>query len=588
MKNLNKLFTAQKLKVNAMTHLKNVVVGLLLTLPLAVDAQQINEKDVVLQEKFIDANRERILGNLDKAIPLYEEILKEDPDNHAVAYELARVYDTRDEGDKALELIRKAIAAAPDNEWYQRFLADVYQKQGKNQEAAALYESLAKKEPNNDYYYHRWAYFLVRANDISKALKVYDDLEKRTGIHEELIRRKHALYVGMGNNKKAADELERLIAVFPNNVDYYHLLAGFYEQIGEEDLAKQIYRRLVTVAPEDAKATMALAGTPKGSSNAASDEVQHLRSLRPVFEKPEVSLDLKIQKLLPFINKVMDSGDSILGAVVLELTQVLEAVHNDEARAYAASGNLWYALGNPAKALEKYEKTLQLDDTVFPVWEQLLHIQQAAGEYEALRKSSENAMDIFPNKAFLYYMNGIANDELNEPEEALRALEQATRMAGNDEKLLYHVYIRRGIIYNYLKQNESSNSAFEQALKLNAKGAEVLNAYSYALALRGENLEKAKTMTKQANDLAPNTAAYQATYGWTLYKLKEYKSAKEWLDKSLKNGGDQEAIILEHYGDVLFQLNDTPGAIQYWTKAQDKGGASQVLKKKITDRKLYE
>lgn len=586
MKNINQLFIAQRLKARAMTCLKTVAIWIAVSASLAVSAQQISEKDIALQEKFIDANRERILGNYDKAITMYADILKEDPVNHAVAYELARVYDTKDEGDKALELIKKAISVSPDNEWYQRFLADLYQKQGKNQEAAALYESLVKKEPDNAYYYHRWAYFLVRANEINKALKVYDDLEKRTGITEEIIRRKYNLYVGIGNNKKAADELERLIAAFPATSDYYYLLAGFYEQIGEESMAKQVYRRLVEVAPEDARATMALAGTPKGG--AQNDEIQYLNSLRPIFEKPDVQIDLKIQKLLPFISKIADTGDASLGAAVLELTQLLETVHPDEAKAFAASGDILYYTGDRVKALEKYKKTLQLDDTVFLVWQQLLHIYQETKDYDALRKNSEAAMDIFPNKAFLYYMDGIAYDELNKPEDALDVLEQAVRMVGNDGKLLFDIQVRKGLVYSDLKQPEPSNQAFEQALKLNPKGSEALSKYAYCLAVRGENLEKAKTMAKQATELSPNNPTYQGTYGWIMYKSKDYKTAKEWLNKALQNGGDSDPTILEHYGDVLFQMNDSQGAMQYWTKAQEKGGSSEFLEKKIADRKLYE
>lgn len=583
----NRLFTTQKLKARAMTYLKTVAMLITVLTSLTLSAQQVSEKEVSLQEKFIDANRERILGNMDKATAIYEEILKEDPGNHAAAYELSRLYDMRDNGDKALEFIKKAIATEPNNEWYQRFLADIYQKQGKNLEAAVLYEGLVKKEPENEYYYHRWAYFLLRANEITKALKVYDDLEKRIGISEEIIRRKHNLYVLLGNNSKASDEYKRLIAAFPSNPEYYHLLAGFYEQIGQENQAKDVYRELLNVAPHDARAAMALAGTPKGGA-AASGEVQYLQSFRPIFEKPDVNIDLKIQKLIPFITKVADTGDQTLAMAALELTQILETIHRDEAKAYAASADLLYYSGEKMKALEKYKKTLELDDTVFLVWEQLMRIYEETGDYKELRKASEGAMDIFPNKAYIYYMNGVANDELNRPEEALDVLEQAMMMVGDDKEMSAKIQMRKGIVYNDLKQIEKSNQAFEQALKLSPKASDVLNSYSYCLALRGENLEKAKGMAKQANEIMPNNPTYQATYGWVAYKSKDYKTAKEWLKKAIDNGGENIAIILEHYGDVLFQMNDVEGAMQYWNKAQEKGGSSELLEKKITDRKLYE
>lgn len=580
----NKLFTAQKLKATAMTYPKIMMMSVVLLTSGGLFAQQVEEKEVQLQEKFIDASREHILGNYEKAAAIYEEILKSDPNNHVVAYELARIYDTRDDAEKSLRYIKLAITKDPNNNWYRRFLADIYQKQGKNVEAAQLYEELVKREPDNEYFYQRWAYFLVKANEISKALKVYDELEKRIGISEELVRRKHALYVGMGNNKKAAEELERLVQSSPSTTEYYYLLAGFYEQIGEANLAAQIYRRILKIAPDDARATVALAG----AQTAKSGDTQYLESLRSIFEKPDVNIDLKISKIMPLITKVADTGDKTLAAATLQLTQLLETVHSDDAKGFAASGDLLYYSGDKAKALEKYQKALRLEDTIFSVWEQVLRIQQELQDYNALRKTSEEALDLFPNKAFVYYMNGIAQSELDHPKEALDILEQAKKMVGNNGRLLMDIQIRRGLVYNILKQNDKSNAAFEEALKLNPKAPETLSSYAYTLALRGEALEKAKTMAKQATDLAPGNPKYQATYGWVMYKSKDYKTAKEWLGKALANDGENDSVILEHYGDVLFQMNDVENALQYWTKAQEKGSASEFLEKKIADRRLYE
>lgn len=580
-----KLFLVQKLKATIMTYPKNIAILVAMLISLAGFAQQVEEKEIQLQEKFIDASREHILGNFQKAANIYEDILKSDPNNPAVAYELARVYDTLDDSEKALRLIKLAIANDPMNDWYRRFLAEVYQKQGKNIEAAQLYEELAKKEPDNEYFYQRWAYFLVKANDIGKALKVYDELEKRTGISEELVRRKHALYVGMGNNKKAAEELERLVQNYPNNVEYYYLLAGFYEQIGETNLSSQVYRNILNFAPDDARATMALAGT----QTAKTGDTQYLESLRPIFEKADVHIDLKISKIMPMISKVADTGDKALAAATLQLTQILETVHPDDAKGFAASGDLLYYTGDKLNALEKYKKALDLEDTVFLVWEQVLRILVESKNYNALLKASEAALDLFPNKAFVYYMNGIALHALDRQNEALNTLEQAKKMVGsNNTQLLFDINIQRGAVLSALKQGEKSNAAFEEALKLNPKAPEALSSYAYALSLRGESLEKAKTMAKQATELAPSEAQFQATYGWVLYKAKDYKNAKEWLGKAVVNTGEQDAVILEHYGDVLFQMNDTEKALMYWTKAQEKGGASEFLEKKIVDRRLYE
>ena len=95
-------------------------------------------------------------------------------------------------------------------------------------------------------------------------------------------------------------------------------------------------------------------------------------------------------------------------------------------------------------------------------------------------------------------------------------------------------------------------------------------------------------MAALANDILPKQAEYLFTYGWVLYQMKDYKKAREWMEKALRNGGDKDPRMLEHYGDVLYQLNETAQAIEYWRQARQQGSDSELLEKKIADKKLYE
>ena len=67
-----------------------------------------------------------------------------------------------------------------------------------------------------------------------------------------------------------------------------------------------------------------------------------------------------------------------------------------------------------------------------------------------------------------------------------------------------------------------------------------------------------------------------------------YVEAKIWMQKSLTNGGDESAVVVEHYGDILYKLGKEKLAIEQWQRAKELGGGSKVLSKKIIERKLYE
>lgn len=545
--------------------------------------EQIEEKTVNLEKLLIEANLERILGNYDKSIKLYEQVLKDDATNDAAYYELARLHDVKGADDEAIRFAKKAVDLSPENHWYHRFLADTYQQVGRNKEAAGVYEYLVSKSPNDEEYYYKWAYFLLKANEIPKAIKVYDDLEKRTGLTEEIARRKHSLYVGIGDSKKAAIELERLVQAFPKDIEHYYLLAAYYEQIGEAKLAEGVYRTILKININDPKASIALAG-----SGETGNDAQFLASLKAAFAQTDVSIDYKIAKLLPYINKVADTGDKNVAAGAIELAQILETTHPGEAKGYAAHADLLYYSGQPEAALAKYKKTLELDETVYLVWEQVLRIQAEMADFKAVHRTAEQAMDVFPNRAFIFYMHGVAEFEQGRFPQSLSSLEQTLLMSGKDSRLQLDIRVQMGKTYAEAGKATASDEAFESALALHAKSPEALSAYAYCLALRGEQLDRAKQMATMANELAPEQAKIQDAYGWVLYRSKDLQGAKTWIGKALENGGDRYSLILEHYGDVLYLLKDTENAFQYWTKAKEKGSRSKTLDKKITDRRLYE
>lgn len=545
---------------------------------------RLTEEDVNIQKVFINAEQEKILGNYENAAFLFKEVLKRDGDNHASAYELARIYDILNDDEKAIKSAKLAVNLDDTNVWYKSFLADLYKKTGQDLKAADIYENLVKEEPNNDYYYFRWAYFLVRGNQINQAVKVYDNLEKRMGINEEVVRRKHALYVGSGNNKKAIKEYQRLISAFPENLDYYHLLAGFYKELGQPKEALDVYHQIIRLDNTDPEAKMGIAE----AENKGNSDEKILSAFKESFADPDIDIDTKIKKLFPYIHKVADTGDKDLATATLELSTILEETHPNEAKAFSISGDLFYYAGQKEEALKKYQKTVSLNENVFLVWEQMMNIHSEAKAYEKLEEVSEEVMDLFPNQPRAYYFYALARNKQKDHKGAISICEQALLMVGQDARLKFDIHALMGMAYFKLRKYQESETAYEDALKLNPNAPSVLNEYSHTLSERGEKLNKAKEMSDLANDLYPNNYKFQDNLGWILYKLKEYEAAKEWLSKSIQNGGADQPDVLEHLGDTLFQTQDIDGAMKNWQKALEKGSDSDLLEKKIADRKLYE
>jgi tetratricopeptide (TPR) repeat protein len=71
--------------------------------------------------------------------------------------------------------------------------------------------------------------------------------------------------------------------------------------------------------------------------------------------------------------------------------------------------------------------------------------------------------------------------------------------------------------------------------------------------------------------------------------LGNYTEAEVWIKKAIDHPEKDSAVLLEHYGDVLYKLGRKDEAVEYWQKAKQAGGeASEFLDKKINDKKLYD
>ncbi len=71
------------------------------------------------------------------------------------------------------------------------------------------------------------------SSDPEGGLRTLEKLEKLTGVEEETSLEKHMIYVGLGDDKKAAAELRKLADAYPGRLEYRQRLAVFYDTMGD-------------------------------------------------------------------------------------------------------------------------------------------------------------------------------------------------------------------------------------------------------------------------------------------------------------------------------------------------------------------
>jgi tetratricopeptide (TPR) repeat protein len=546
------------------------------------DSPEVSSEEVRNQRVFLEAIRLKLLGDYQGAAHEFESLLKISPNNDAAHFELARLFYSIKADDKAFSHIEAAVKQKPDNIWYNLVYAEILSTMEKYKEAVAVYDKIVTIQPKEMTYMYDKAFLEEKSGMLSQAINTYDKVEAVTGTDDYLANQKKRVYLLQGKVDKAADEIKKLIDVFPNETKYYAALAEMYASNNQKEKAFQAYDDLLKKFPDDPVGLLAMADHYYQSG----DKSKAISYTERAFLNRNLDIDTKVKILYQYIQFAEAKKNEMPDAY--RLGAALEKTHPEEAKAYAICGDLYFVNKNDSAALWHYNKSLKLRSDIYTVWQQVLFINSDLHETDELMKRANEAIELFPNQALPYFFKGVALYQNDQYKAAIGPYQKALKISSDNKTLRGQILANLGDTYHQLDMHESSDSCYEMAIKLEPDNAYALNNYAYYLSLRKNKLEKAKEYSLLSNNMEKNNPSYMDTYAWILYQLGEYQQAKEWQMRAIDQSSEKSAVMLEHYGDILFKLGTKDDAVKYWEQAKQAGSDSKLLDKKIHDRNLYE
>ena len=459
--------------------------------------KRFTEDEIKAEDAYLAAQVEVYKGRHDKAIPLFMDIYKKNRTNGDVTFQLAKSYDSLEDYPNADKYAAISIRLMPDNIWVLLFYAKLMVKMEKYEDGAKAFKLLDIKDPKDRSHIENYAKCLISARNEKEALSQLDTWEEKNGIHEPLIKLKYDIYREKGDEKRAEKELFKLVNSSPKSTRFLNNLATFYKQTGNAKAAKDIYKKILEIDPNDTKAN---AGIMTMVDTEAKD-APYLRSLLPLIEKQDIDPDIKIKELLPYIVQMQNEDNPELKASLLQLTQSLVLIHPDDAKCHALRGDVLNFTSNSSEAIVAYEKTLKLDDSIYEVWRQLLYLIYEQNDYTKLEKTSYDAMDLFPNQAENYFFNGIALNEKSNPDEAMEILNEGLLIAGNNISYKSNISAELGRSHFIKGNTTKANELIEISLELSqSQNPIALEVKGDILAGQG-NTEDAKIYWEKAKEM---------------------------------------------------------------------------------------
>ncbi len=552
-----------------------------------VAGQQLNEHsepthtDKLKAEMYhAEAEKYFILEDYPKAFANYQKSLQYDPNNATAYYKSAQIFMMGKNYEKAVLNAQQAIIMDPTNKYFYLTLAEIYTKQSKLKEASDTYEEMLNKCKNADEYMFDLAQLYLYQQKYDSAISVYNRIEKQFGLNEQVVMQKEKIYLQQSKLDKAIAEGEKLIKAHPDVTRYVTMLTDILISNNQAERAIPYLEDLLKKDPQNPVALLQLSEIYRQQGDKEKADAYLLKA----FSDPELDLTGKLQVMAGFLQKLPDKDAEVL---CIDLGKKIIAAHPDEPDAYAINGDLYMKLQEDVKARDMYQKAIDLGAKSYNIWQNIIQLDLKLEKYDDAINHGEEALELFPNQAALYWFLGTAYLINKDDKSAAEILEQGKKVAGSNKDLEALFNAQLGDAYNNLKEYEKSDAAYEAALKFNPDNDHVLNNYSYFLSLRKENLSKARQMCEKLMKIAPDNPTYLDTYAWVLYNLGEYEEALKNIEKAV-DSDEVSGTILEHYGDILYKLGHKEAAVEQWIKAKKLGETTDLIDKKIADKKLYE
>lgn len=524
--------------------------------------------------------------NYAEAFDLLAHCYRLDSTNAALQYQLSRLYYGMDDAAKSTSLLEGAYRAEPNNLVYAEGLATIYTNQNQFDKAIAIYQKLQKAYPTQENPGMRLADLYGRSGDIDRALAEYTRLQKEfadsPSDHFRYIGIKGQLYKMAGRDKELVREYQSLIKQYPDVPEFAYRLSDIYLENKQPTEAQKLLDELGAKGHDDAQYHMARFRYYR----TIEDRESVRREMAVIFGDKEMPMEDKMRLQMALVQQDLDAE----GKPKPEYNPLWERImaeYPEEAAPKMTYAQILDIQGNSVRAQEMMMTLVQKDPSNILAWDYLVNEAIRRLDYDTIISRSLDALRHIPERASYYIYAASAYVEKKHTPKAKTLLQKALKTLNpKDGEGLAEVYGFLGSMEGDAGNIQKMYEYYDKALTHNANNTSVLNNYAYELTKDKGNLAKAERMAALAVKLAPDVPTFLDTYGWVFFCKGSYSLAKLYIQKAVDlTENEPDADILEHLGDVYACMEDMEQAIMYWQKARQTGKGSDLLDKKINEKK---
>ncbi len=483
---------------------------------------------------------------------------------------------TQQQYDRGMALLLFCEQLNPADAATQQALGYMYQATSQPDKALSHYERAFEGDPVS--YWSNYASLLFETGQKQEAADVLEKVISISPQELDALAALSTVYTAMNKNKKALqvqDKIEKTEGINAyNTLTRYRLLLAD----GKTDKAIQAIDNYLAENPDDLRFRVFRADLYLTQGKEKEAVELYKQELRNHPDNPYVFISLanycsrkgEEQKAAEFTQKAILSGEwdlqqklSTLREGEANLNKVegmteqtliqLAADYPIEEAVHSALAQHYIKNGKYRQATPVLQTMLDINPDNQSTWQTALQVFQADTtttneEYEALIQRAYAKM---PDNPQWIYWKARALLMNQETDSALAVVRSGKDLQG-DVRFRLALKILEGDICTSLDDMPAAYEAYEAALAIDPNNIYVLNNYAYMLATHDGDLRKAEQMSRKTIEAEPDNSTYLDTYAWILHLQNQDFLAKYYMQKALDNMKAEESEeIRQHYDEIM-------------------------------------
>jgi tetratricopeptide (TPR) repeat protein len=396
--------------------------------------------------------------------------------------------------------------------------------------------------------------------------------------------------------EQAFEVMQRLERALPKMPEIHLAYALLATNKGEYPLALEQLKHALTMHPRWGRAQVLQAQVmaQMGDSAAARDVIRKALQDDPKNDRLRLMLAQLLTKtndlagaereLVRVLSQDPGNADARMGLAMV----LLESGREDKAKAELrrmVSDEKWQSQasfylgiiearqGRPREAVAWFDR-VESGPNEFDAKVNAITALMGLGRWEEARERLNDLRTRYPQEALKLYL--LEADLLVKRREYQAAFDLLTSALGDmpdQPELLY----TRALVAEHLKRPELLESDLRAVLAKHPNDVNALNALGFTLTNRGERLDEAESLLRQALQQKPDDPAIMDSWGWLMYRKGRLPEALDYLQRAYKRVPDPE--IAAHLGEVLWEMGRRAEARRVWGEAAREAPDHAELKR---------